>query len=109
MSQDDYFVVVYKVLAYLYDCLKSDKEPDENAIRSIAGVSDNYFTTIVEDMVSHDLAKGLAPYRFEGGISGVTFGNPRITMEGVQYLQENSMMKKVAKFLKDVKGSLPFL
>ena len=28
MAQDDYFVIVYQVLKYLYDCLKKGEKPE---------------------------------------------------------------------------------
>lgn len=32
MAKDDYYVIVYKILAYLYDCLKQGEEPQSNMI-----------------------------------------------------------------------------
>ena len=35
MAQDDYFVVVYHICNYLYDCLKQGKEIDIEQIKPI--------------------------------------------------------------------------
>ncbi len=32
MSRDDYFVIVYQVLKYLYDCLKKGERPDKDLL-----------------------------------------------------------------------------
>ena len=29
MAKDDYFVIVYRLLKYLYDCLKKSEKPNE--------------------------------------------------------------------------------
>ena len=32
MAKNDYFVIVYKILSYLYECMKAGKEPAQEDI-----------------------------------------------------------------------------
>lgn len=42
-----------------------------------------------------------------GGIESVKLTNLKITPAGIEYLSENSMMKKAVKFLKEAKSVIP--
>lgn len=34
MAKDDYFVIVYQVLKYLYECLKKGEQPESSYLRA---------------------------------------------------------------------------
>lgn len=109
MAQDDMFVVMYKILAYLYDCMKRGEKPKNNEWDAAAmGVPQPYWTQVVVQMVEHGLIEGVAVTHSDNAVH-VFPVSPQVTMEGVQFAQENSMMAKAAKFLKDAKASIPFI
>ena len=44
MARDDYFVIVYQVLKYLYDCLKKGEKPDRRyLINDEYSIPENYW------------------------------------------------------------------
>ena len=44
MARDDYFVIVYAILKYLYDCLKEDRTVDFDRISNTAyGIPFSYW------------------------------------------------------------------
>lgn len=109
MSSDDMFVVMYKILAYLYQCQKDGVRPDRAAWSADAlGIPLDYWKSVVEELVSHGYVKGVVATRTTGGLV-VTPSSPAITLEGVQFAKENSMMAKARRALMDAKAITPFI
>lgn len=112
MAHDDMHVVAYKILAYLYSCMKKGEKPCERYLKSdgdLLSIPYQYWATIVKDMFDRGYVEGFVASGSWGGDLVVVFDNPRITMEGVEFLQGNSMMAKAVKFLKETKSALPFI
>lgn len=112
MAQDDMHVLMYKVLAYLYDCLKCGKDPSKETLQScgplFGGVPETYWTAVWLEMVDRGLVKGVVKAPYDNEIH-VVLVSPRVTLEGVEFMNENSMMAKAKDFLKDAKSMLPFI
>lgn len=110
MAQNDMYVVMYKIIAYLYDCMKRGAEPSEDGFSASAmGIPEPYWTQIMSELVEHRFVEGVKVERFLGGKSMVSCFQPRVTMEGVAFAQENSMMAKAKAFLQDAKSAVPFI
>lgn len=110
MAQDDMFVVMYRIIAYLYDCMKNGEDPDIMQYGFTAtGIPEPYWNKVMKQLVDHGLIDGVLVITTGSGELIVTPTDPTVTMEGVQFAQENSMMAKAAKFLKDAKASIPFI
>lgn len=112
MASDDMLVIVYKILRYLYQCMKSGEQPDVRQISNSGGMFEipyGYWSVIIDEVVSKGLVKGVTVTKTWGGDIVVKMTAPYVTMDGVQYLEENSAMRRVAELLKDVKGSIPFV
>lgn len=113
MAKDDYYVIVYQILAYLYQCLKSGTDidtkmlmPDSHLLR----VNEKYWQYIM-----YNLSKD----GYIDGVNVVTIDNQSmayiasiedcmITPKGIEYLCENSTINKAVKYLKDIKAIVPF-
>lgn len=112
MANDDMHVIMYKILAYLYWCMKRGEEPQFEHYSNDGDVLDipyAYWAQIMKDMDARGYIDGFVFVGEWGGGTIVKPVTPRITMEGVDFLQENSRMRKVLKFLKDTKSALPFI
>lgn len=110
MAQNDMYVVMYKILAYLYDCMKRGIEPEDARWSAQAlGIPASYWTSIVEELVGHGFVAGVNVDHFINGEALVTPIGPRVTMEGVAFAQENSMMGKAKASLQDAKAAIPFI
>jgi len=62
MAKDDYYVIVYKVLIYLYAVLKRKKVFDESEFKMIilkGRINEDYFISILELMQEDELITGL--------------------------------------------------
>lgn len=110
MAKDDYYVIVYAILKYLYDCLKTDDKVDFRVIEAATfDIPFNYWCYIIESMQNMNLIDGLAMVDTKDGRLIQHRGRTRITPDGIAYLFENSMIQKVKRTLKDVKDIIPFV
>ena len=109
MAKDDYFILAYRLLAYLYDCLRGRDVLELSRLRPGTRefpIDEAYFAYLLRRMAESGLIDGveIAP------IAGAAHGMPRIsagveiTPEGIAYLAENSMMQRVKAALQDVRG-----
>ena len=102
MAADDYFVIVYKVLIYLYGCLKRKIVFSNEEFEAIAkdGITEEYFEDILKMMNDEGYITGYTQLKVWGGVITTNeYDNIKITQKGIEYLQENSLMQKVKRFL----------
>ena len=103
MAKDDYFVLVNKLLRYLYKCLKDNLQPDWNLMAANTKdfpVHPEYFAYMLSHLLAHGYIEGIAEMRQIGApIQFKETTGIRITPAGIEYLEENSTMKKVTEFL----------
>lgn len=103
MSSDDYWVVAYKVLSYLYACMKAGRRVDVPVARALAGVNESYFGEVVRGLQAKGLVSG---FHFDG-LSGAVIDSqasayrdePVVTMDGALFVRENSNMERAKSFL----------
>lgn len=110
MARDDYFVIVYQVMKYLYDCLKKGEKPEVLPLQSsYYSIPENYWSYILLSLINEGYITGIHPRQTK---SGIVFGDIQdaiITPKGIEYLFENSLMERVKRTLKDVKDITPFV
>ena len=111
MAKDDFFVIAYRILSYLYECMKKGDAYDPDVISPEAlGINSRYFKAVVKNLY------------WKGFIIGITetsapvwhrdymeIKSLEITMDGVEYLQNNSTIAKAKQALKDFKDMIPGL
>jgi hypothetical protein len=104
VARDDFFVVMFKVLTYLYGCLKGKIVFQKDIFLKTIGnehLADGVLDRYLEMISDNGYIRGL---EFVQAWCGETirtgdYSNMQITMEGIQYLQENSTMQKIEDFL----------
>lgn len=113
MAKDDYFVLVYKILSYLYAVLKEGRPPEEKLLRHdspLLGVNEVYWAYIMEHLVQDGFVSGLIITPAWGGAKVVSeLDHCQITPDGIAYLMENSLLAKARELLKDVKAMTQFI
>lgn len=103
MAKDDYDIIVYRVLVYLYACLK----------RKVLFNAESFNASVRKDIESEEyFVKALQMIQEEGLIRGIQFAksgrisilidimDAEITPDGIHYLKENSRMAKIGEALK---------
>ena len=112
MAKDDYYVVVYKILSYLYARLKEDEKADVRLLAHdspMLGIKKGYWTYILEHMLAQGFIEGIDVAHGFGDISEIVgLEYIRITPDGIGYLLDNNLVAKAKRFLKDMKEMNPF-
>ena len=110
MASDDMFRIIYCILKELYECKKKGIRGCRDDIsHERFGIPYSYWNDIVMEMQKKGYVEGVMCRSTKGTGRVVNYDGIDITFEGVEYLHENSMMKKVAEALKDIKDIVPMI
>ncbi len=113
MAKDDYYVIVYQILAYLYQCLKSGTDIDPKMLRPescLLRVNERYWQYIMYNLSKDGYIDGVEIVTMDN-LSTAYIASVKecmITPKGIEYLCENSTIKKAVKYLKEIKAIVPF-
>lgn len=103
----DNFKVIYKILRLLEMAMDYDEFDAGQLSAECLGISKNRLNAILIMLQEEGYVRGVM---YVNGLRGVkldpSFG---ITMKGLEYLEENSMMKKAAALMKGIKETIPGL
>ncbi len=110
MAKNDFFVIAYRILAYLYECMKQGVFPDLNDVSyERLGIPERYWIDVIRNLYDDGYITGIIIRDSVGGMTWVAPDNPRITISGIEFLQENTSMSKAKAFLKELKEIIPGL
>lgn len=102
-NMDDNFKVIYKILTAFEKSLDVE-DFDINTISAKAlGISEIRLLKYLEMLIDADYITGLD---FEEDITGsiiIKADNPLITIKGLEYLSENTIMQRIYKSIKGIK------
>ena len=106
MAKDDYYVIVCKILIFLYKKLKGkDDRKNEEYIVPLSKdfpIDEEYLMYIIEKIVEQKMVEKVIITKAWGGdVIKIDYSKMRITVEGIDYLRENSVMRKVAETLQE--------
>ena len=112
MAKDDYPVIVYQILSYLYQCIKLGETPRVDYLRhdgKLFQINKKYWTFILINLKKDGLIRNIIIDEVlrEEIIEGLE--NIQITSKGIEYLTENSFIQKARSFLKEIKDIAPFV
>lgn len=112
MARDDYHVIVYQILAYLYVQLKNGDDVDPACLKydsDYLRINKTYWIYIIDNLLQNGLITGPVVTKTWGQEKTVSsLERAQITPKGIEYLCDNSFMEKAKQFLKDVKAIVPF-
>lgn len=97
MAKDDMEIVMYKILRYLYECMKRDIAPDLQKYgwcSELFDIPQQYWCKIIRILVEKGLIKGFDILETKDGVQIQTKPPTEITYEGREFLRENSGMQK---------------
>lgn len=111
MAKDDYQVVLYRLLVYLYACKKRKIIFDERAFQETVKKNvdnEQYFYDVLKMAQEEGFIKGAKFQRAWGQDKIPLFDNDdlEITSAGIIYLEENSTMKKIGETLKEATDTI---
>ena len=111
MAKDDYFVIAYKILAYLYANLKACEELDVKMIMhdsSYINIGESYWCYIIEHLLKDGYIEGVGiKTGFDGFVYISNLNKIMITPLGIEFLKDESKVQKVKNFLKEINAMIP--
>lgn len=111
MAKDDYFVLAYKLLKYLYKCLKAGSKLDFSYLTYETKdfpITKEYWNYLLEKLSDSGYIEGVVVIRPDNGpVMIKNTDNLRITPLGIEYLLENNMMKKASEAIREIAGLIP--
>lgn len=111
MAKDDYHVIVYKILAYLYMQLKAGAAVNQEMLEArgkLFDIPESYWQYIFNALYHEGYITGAKVEPWGTG-EIIVLTECQITPRGIEYLTDNSLMEKVKAFLKDIKDISPFI
>lgn len=113
MAKDDYHVIVYQILSFLYQRLKKGEPVDVTMLAPegpLFKVNKRYWAYIIYNLSRYGMIEGVDFIELDGmGIPcAAQLDGIMITPAGIEYLCDNSFMEKAKSFLKEIKEIVPF-
>lgn len=90
----DNFMAVYKILSALEKAMDFPEFDIEQINHNALGVSPERWARYIEMMADVGYVKDVEIHRNVLGETIINYKNMRITLKGLEYLQENSFMRK---------------
>ena len=111
MAKDDYHVIIYGILTYLYQSLKEGKSIDKDKLSyEYLDINKKYWIFILENLKDDGLVKGYKLVNTKDGLLFLGLEKTVITPKGIDFLFENSTLQKVKNTFKDLKDLIsPFI
>ncbi|MGN0243861.1 MAG: YjcQ family protein [Lachnospiraceae bacterium] len=96
------FTLIYRILKYL-EAAMDYEEFDFNRISAEAlGITEERWCRLMEMLSDDGYVKGIRITRSVDGFVQVSRSDPRITLKGLEYLNENSFMQKASNLAKGI-------
>jgi len=103
----DNFKTVYRILNFLKKSELNDEFDDESFTSEYFGLTDRQWASTLERIIDDGHVKGVSIRFGADGYAVISISNPRITTKGLEYLVENSLMRKAARLVKGIREVLP--
>ena len=111
MAKDDYYVIVYQILSYLYRSLKEGTEVDPKMLTfdgCLFKINERYWLYIMKNLINDGYIDGCqVVIAWKKGITISGIEDVMITPKGIDYLCGNKTIKRAYEFAKDNLQILP--
>jgi len=105
----DNFMIIYKILKALEAAMDLPEFKIDQINNNKLKISYERWARYLEMMADIGLVKGVSVYTDIMGETNVDAENMRITIKGLEYLTENTIMQKIYKTAKGIKEVIPGL
>ena len=105
----DNFKVIYRILKALEAAMDCDEFDMDMISPEKLGITQNRWVALMRQLSQSGYVDGISVSVSADGIPTVSVSNPCITIPGLEYLENNGLMKKAANFAKGIKEIVPGL
>jgi len=103
----DNFKIIYRILHYLEKAMDLEELDLDCISAESLKLTERRWAAIMEMLVRERYIDGVSVKWFSDGYPEISMSNPRITLRGLEYLQENSLMQKTANLAKGIADIIP--
>lgn len=96
------FRTIYRILKILREAMEYEEFDIAAISPDFLGISKPKWEQLMAMLVKNGYIEGVTVIPLLGRQAGIKLSNPQITLKGLEYLQENSMMKKAANLAKGI-------
>lgn len=97
------FNIIYKILKILANSMKVGEFDIKSISHEKLGISKEYWANIVKLLIDNNYIEGASYTTWIGQSEPyIEIENIKITLQGLEYLESNSMMKKAANIAKGI-------
>lgn len=104
---DEVFKCIYKILRYLKIAMDYEESDLEQISAKALNISQNKWNKIMEMLVQNGYIQGISIKYGISEVSIISECNVRITLKGLEYLSENTLMKRAYKIAKGINDISP--
>ena len=98
----DNFKIIYKILSVLEKSMDLENVDIERISSNNLGISQQRWNKYMEMLLDAGYIKGVTIQKYVTGETNVDAEDIRITLKGLEYLSENSIMQKMYKAAKGI-------
>lgn len=103
----DNFKIIYKILSVLEKSMDLENVDIERISSNNLGISQQRWNKYMEMLLDAGYIKGVTIQKYVTGETNVDAEDIRITLKGLEYLSENSIMQKMYKAAKGINKKHP--
>ena len=103
----DHFKAVYRILNFLKISEQHDEFDRESFAHEYFDLTERQWVMTLVRMIDDGHVKGISVTIGADGHAMISMSIPMITSKGLEYLEENSFMRKAARLAKGIKEILP--
>ena len=103
----DNFKIIYILLSTLEKAMDYPAFDVAQISAERLGISEERWARYIEMLSDEGYIKGAKIQKFLSGDTGVNIDSIRITLKGLEYLRDNTIMKQIQRAMKGIKESVP--
>ncbi len=103
----DNFKIIYKILFTLERSMDLEKFNPDSISQEALKISDERWNKYMEMLLDAGYIKGVKIQKYVAGGTSVDIDDIRITLKGLEYLSENSIMQRLYKAAKGITELVP--
>ena len=103
----DNFKIIYKILSVLEKSMDLENVDIERISSNNLGISQQRWNKYMEMLLDAGYIKGVTIQKYVTGETNVDAEDIRLTLKGLEYLSENSIMQKMYKAAKGITDLIP--